>query len=94
MFLFLLILLSSYVLISLSSVYLVPSLGTGNRREVTSPARIMDDVYITDVACGADFTLALESQGQLWAWGSNFYSQVRWGIEAFSFFFLSLSPSN
>lgn len=51
-------------------------LGTGNRREVSSPTRILDEAYITDIACGADFTLALESQGQLWGWGSNYYSQL------------------
>lgn len=53
----------------------------------------MDDAYITDVACGADFTLALESQGQLWAWGSNFYSQVGVWLSVVLFFMSLLSAT-
>ncbi|XP_076055438.1 RCC1 and BTB domain containing protein claret isoform X3 [Oratosquilla oratoria] len=51
-------------------------LGTGNKREVLTPVRVLEEAHVTDIACGSDFTLAIDAQGRVWGFGSNYYSQL------------------
>lgn len=34
---------------------------------------------IVDVGCGTEFTVALDSSGQLWSWGCNYYGKLGLG---------------
>jgi alpha-tubulin suppressor-like RCC1 family protein len=44
-------------------------LGTGNVEDTAAVTKIDELRNITQVACGGDHSLAVDSQGSLWAWG-------------------------
>nr|XP_037270909.1 uncharacterized protein LOC119163078 [Rhipicephalus microplus] len=49
-------------------------LGLGNRKDQKSPqlvSHLAQCSKVTQVSCGRDFSLALDAQGKLWAWGQN-----------------------
>ncbi|KAL1452322.1 hypothetical protein MTO96_043837, partial [Rhipicephalus appendiculatus] len=49
-------------------------LGLGNRKDQKSPqlvSHLAQRSKVTQVSCGRDFSLALDTQGKLWAWGQN-----------------------
>ncbi|MGN0106988.1 MAG: Ig-like domain-containing protein, partial [Hominilimicola sp.] len=54
--------------------------GAGN--DMTVPANKLvfsDDVYIVKIAAGEDHAMALDSNGDVWTWGSNEYGQLGLG---------------
>lgn len=49
-------------------------LGLGNRKDQKNPqlvSHLAQRSKVAQVSCGRDFSLALDSQGKLWAWGQN-----------------------
>ncbi|KAH6922123.1 hypothetical protein HPB50_009663 [Hyalomma asiaticum] len=49
-------------------------LGLGNRKDQKNPqlvSHLAQRSKVVQVSCGRDFSLALDSQGKLWAWGQN-----------------------
>ncbi|XP_075560269.1 uncharacterized protein LOC142592614 [Dermacentor variabilis] len=49
-------------------------LGLGNRKDQKSPqlvSHLSQRSKVVQVSCGRDFSLALDTQGKLWAWGQN-----------------------
>jgi alpha-tubulin suppressor-like RCC1 family protein len=44
-------------------------LGDGTSKEKNTPVKIMEDV--ASVAASDDYTMAVKSNGELWAWGLN-----------------------
>ncbi|MQY14323.1 hypothetical protein SRB5_44870 [Streptomyces sp. RB5] len=56
-------------------------LGDGSTQDRSTPAEaaLPDDVTVTQVAGGGEFTLALASDGRLFAWGDNAYGQLGTG---------------
>ncbi|XP_070397381.1 uncharacterized protein [Dermacentor albipictus] len=49
-------------------------LGLGNRKDQKSPqlvSHLSQRSKVAQVSCGRDFSLALDTQGKLWAWGQN-----------------------
>lgn len=56
-------------------------LGQGDTNDTTVPVQVLWDesVTIVRVSAGSDFSTALDSQGRLWAWGKNNYSQMGLG---------------
>lgn len=51
-------------------------LGHSGRKEASIPT-LVPDVRAAQIACGADFTLALHADGQVFGWGSNASAQVK-----------------
>jgi alpha-tubulin suppressor-like RCC1 family protein len=47
--------------------------GTGNTSSVTSPTQIGALTNWAYVKAGGSFTIAVKTNGTLWAWGSNTY---------------------
>jgi len=58
-------------------------LGTGDYKRHTRPNRLAPSCFgfapVVLVACGADHTVALTDQGEVWAWGSGSKSQLGLG---------------
>jgi alpha-tubulin suppressor-like RCC1 family protein len=52
------------------------ALGNGSTSDATTPVSVSTVSNITAIATGADHTLARESDGTVWIWGSNFYGQL------------------
>ena len=50
-------------------------LGHSGRKEAPIPT-LVPDIRAAQIACGADFTLALHADGQVFGWGSNATAQV------------------
>lgn len=48
-------------------------LGLGNRKDQKCPQLVshLGATKMSQVACGRDFSMALDTQGKLWAWGQN-----------------------
>lgn len=59
-------------------------LGTGDRAEKTSmtPVQGLDGLDIVAVAAGHQFSLALDAEGDVYAWGHNGYGQLGNGSDA------------
>lgn len=53
-------------------------LGSGTRSDSATPRQVLGDAatVITKIAAGAQHTLALDSAGGVWVWGSNRYGQL------------------
>ena len=51
-------------------------LGNGNKASVLTPTQIGSNMTWTKVFCGTSHTLAINSLGELWGWGSNEFGQV------------------
>jgi len=58
-------------------------LGIGNTNEVSSPVKVIfpEDVNIIQVSAGSDFSMAIDDNGNLWAWGKNNNGQMALGEE-------------
>jgi alpha-tubulin suppressor-like RCC1 family protein len=54
------------------------SLGHGSKVNEAAPKRVMalEGEFVSAVACGRDYTLALTREGALYAWGANDYGQL------------------
>jgi len=52
------------------------ALGHKETIDVTQPKRIEGLSNIIKIECGCDFTMALDKDGKLWAFGSNNYGQL------------------
>lgn len=50
-------------------------LGHSGRKEAAIPT-LVPDIRAAQIACGADYTLALHADGQVLGWGSNATAQV------------------
>lgn len=59
-------------------------LGVGNNVNQTNPCRLvaLQNVVITQIACGYAHTLALADDGSLYGWGANSYGQLGCGNKA------------
>lgn len=55
---------------------------SGSRKNEYSPVKILDDVV--RVSAGTNHTLAIKSDGSLWAWGSNSHGQLGQGTKNYS----------
>jgi alpha-tubulin suppressor-like RCC1 family protein len=51
------------------------TLGNGSLAEVATPTRVMPTAF-TAISTGNQFSLALDSNGLVWAWGSNALQQI------------------
>lgn len=56
-------------------------LGHGNKNDTSIPLKVegLNDVVITDVACGDSHTLALDNEGKIWAFGEGEYGRLGLG---------------
>ncbi|ELT97775.1 hypothetical protein CAPTEDRAFT_180059 [Capitella teleta] len=59
-------------------------LGLGNNINQPNPCRlvVLNNVFITQIACGYAHTLGLTDEGSLYAWGANSYGQLGTGNKA------------
>uniref|UniRef100_T1IZ19 acetylcholinesterase n=1 Tax=Strigamia maritima TaxID=126957 RepID=T1IZ19_STRMM len=59
-------------------------LGLGNNVNQTNPCRVVNlqNVVITQIACGYAHTMALSDEGTVFAWGANSYGQLGTGNKA------------
>ena len=61
-------------------------LGLGHSRDVLTPSKVAGlNAPVRDVSCGESHTLALDEQGQLWAWGSGHYGKLGISVDYSSF---------
>jgi hypothetical protein len=44
--------------------------------DITSEANLFEGKTISQISAGSDHSLALDSEGQIYAWGSNYYGQL------------------
>jgi alpha-tubulin suppressor-like RCC1 family protein len=54
-------------------------LGLGSTAERHSPVRVGSDNEWATIACGDDYSLAIKTDGGLWAWGHNEFGQLGLG---------------
>lgn len=52
--------------------------GNGTRKEQKTPSLVLqlNDRKFSDIACGADFTITLDTTGRIWGWGQNDGGQI------------------
>lgn len=72
-------------------------LGNGSRKEVHTPTAISINIVmsssedrspllscsINHIACGGDFSLAMDESGKVWAWGTNVQGQVSYSAHCY-----------
>eukprot|EP00741_Cyanophora_paradoxa_P003473 tig00000711_g3373.t1 len=57
-------------------------LGTDGEKRTPQPIRLLRKKGVRDVACGADHTVVVTYQGEVYAWGRNMYGQLGLGTLA------------
>ncbi|KAL5013415.1 hypothetical protein ScPMuIL_007685 [Solemya velum] len=53
-------------------------LGNGSRQDLRTPVIVtaINDRQVVHAACGGEYNVVMDTDGQLWGWGKNDYSQI------------------
>lgn len=62
-----------------SGSYISGQLGLGSTRDKDTPTQVSTATNWSSVSCGDSYTLAIKTDGTLWAWGYNFFGQLGLG---------------